>query len=93
MAYSYDDYGWYDDEPEYGSVWGDDESRYFGGDEYDAICRYCGFDCDGDCDPVRCEADIRDGVCQWRIPIGGICPNVSNHIHADGIHYDDGIPF
>jgi len=95
--------GWgtvYDDEPEYGSLWGDDESRYFGGD-YPMKCRYCGDHCDGDCEPVRCEADIyADGIaqtevvaCQWRIPLGKNCPNESSHLRADGLHYGDGIPF
>lgn len=84
------DNGAYDDGP-------DPDEFYNSQPDYDEYepetCYYCGNDCQGECEPVRCEADIRDGVCQWRIPMGSNCPNESGHVHADGMHYDDGIPF
>lgn len=94
MAYSYDDYGWYDDGPEYGSVWGDDESRYFGGHEYD----------DMPSESVEDETWLDRNYggapdeCSWHFIhveivklVNGECPRQGEH--TDGIHYDDGIPF
>lgn len=45
----------------------------------------------GDGEPVRCEADAVQQfptpivyVCQWRIPLGGKCPNESSHMTETG---------
>lgn len=76
--------GWdspaYDDGP-------DPDDFYDSFDEYDdsedyGPCDYCGEDgCDADCEPIRCEADVRHGggVCQWRIPLNKECPNIAQH--------------
>lgn len=31
----------------------------------------------------RCEADIKDGVCQYILNVNGTCRNVKNHTYDD----------
>jgi hypothetical protein len=76
------------DPDDYYDLFGDcDDSE----DDYDyGECGYCGTECDGDCEPVRCEADLPSykdfltgemvsQVCQWSIPLNGECPNAGAH--------------
>lgn len=41
------------------------------------------FDYEFDDEPNRCEADIKDGVCQYILNVNGKCMNVKNHIYDD----------
>lgn len=86
----WDSPGYDDPDPDdfYDREWSEGGNLAYDDDESD--CRYCGSQCDGDCEPERCEADLPSykhfltgetvsQVCQWRIPLNGKCPNESSH--------------
>ncbi len=54
-----------------------EDTFYYEGDESEI------FDEDDDIEEYRCEADIKNGVCQYVLNANGTCRNVKNHVYDD----------